>query len=253
MALDGIFLSKIKDELLREAVGLKVDRVQQPTKDEIVLTLRGRQGVRRLLICVRADSPRVHFTSHTISNPPVPPMFCMLMRKHLTGAVVTDVRQNELDRIIFIDFSAVNEIGDRVSLTLSTEIMGKYSNMILVSQQGKVIDSMKRVDLTTSSVRQILPGIEYVLPPAQDKLCLETASPEEVCLRIFTFPEKLLSSAVLSSVQGVSPVIAREIAFLCTGTILPWLSLTLRESKSFFHCSEKSNQGFTPTENASCS
>lgn len=217
MALDGIFLSKIRDELSENAVGLKVDRVQQPTKDELVLNLRGRQGSKKLLICVRADSPRIHFTSHSVASPAVPPMFCMLMRKRLTGAVITDVRQNELDRIIFVDFSAVNEIGDRVKLSLVCEIMGKYSNMILLSEDGRVIDAMKRVDFTTSSVRQILPGIEYCLPPAQDKLCLETAKADAVLERISAYPEKLLSSAVLASVQGVSPVAAREIACLCTG------------------------------------
>ena len=188
MALDGIFLSKVKDELLMKAVGLKVDKVQMPTKDEIVLNLRSRQGAYRLLICVRADSARVHFTSHAIDNPPVPPMFCMLMRKRLTGAVITDVRQSELDRILFIDFDATNEIGDRVKLTLVTEIMGKYSNMILLSEDGKIIDSMKRVDISTSSVRQILPGLLYEQAPKQDKLCLETADVNAVFERIMSYP-----------------------------------------------------------------
>ena len=101
MALDGIFLSKVKNELREKAVGLRVDKVNQPTRDEVILNLRGKGYNYKLLLCVRADSPRFHFTSHNIDNPPVPPMFCMLLRKHLTGAMIKDVRQYENDRIIF--------------------------------------------------------------------------------------------------------------------------------------------------------
>ncbi|MCM1544035.1 MAG: NFACT family protein [Ruminococcus sp.] len=213
MALDGIFLSKVRDELCEKAVGLRVDKVQQPSRDEVVLNLRGKSGAYRLLICVRADSPRVHFTAHSIENPPVPPMFCMLLRKYLTGALITDVRQQELDRILFIDFSASNEIGDRVNLTLCVEIMGKYSNLILINQDGMVVDSAKRVDITTSSVRQILPGIEYKLPPKQDKLCLENHEADEIIGKIKVQKDKYLSSAIMSTLQGVSPIISRELAY----------------------------------------
>lgn len=211
MALDGIFLRKVRTELLNEAVGLRVDRVNQPTKDEIVLNLRGRSVTKKLLLCVRADSPRVHFTTHNIDNPPVPPMFCMLMRKYLQGALIKDVRQFETDRILFVDFDATNEIGDRIELSICLEIMGKYSNLILISA-GKIIDSIKRVDYTTSSVRQILPGLEYKLPPKQDKLSLESAKTDEVMERILCQKDKYLSSAIMNTVQGVSPVVSREIA-----------------------------------------
>ncbi len=211
MALDGIFLSKVKNELKEKAVGLRVDKVNQPTRDEVILNLRGKGCNYKLLLCVRADSPRLHFTSHNIDNPPVPPMFCMLLRKHLTGAMIKDVRQHETDRIIFIDFDATNEIGDRVELTVVMEIMGKYSNMILISGE-KIIDSMKRVDFTTSSVRQILPGLNYALPPQQDKLSVESAYIDTILDRVLSYREKSLSSALLNSIQGISPVVAREIA-----------------------------------------
>ena len=213
MALDGIFLSKVCDELKKYALSLRVDKVQQPSRDEVVLVLRGKSGTYRLLICVRADSPRIHFTSHSIQNPAVPPMFCMLLRKHLTAARIAGIRQSELDRVMFIDFDASNEIGDRVRLTICAEIMGKYSNLILIGENGRVIDAAKRVDLSTSSVRQILPGIEYRLPPKQDKLCLESTETEKIVQRITADKNKYLSSAILGSIQGVSPVAAREIAF----------------------------------------
>ena len=212
MALDGIFLSKVKNELREKAVGLRVDKVNQPTRDEVILNLRGKGCNYKLLLCVRADSPRLHFTSHNIDNPPVPPMFCMLLRKHLTGAMIKDVRQHETDRIIFIDFDATNEIGDRVELTIVMEIMGKYSNMILISKE-KIIDSLKRVDFTTSSVRQILPGLDYALPPQQDKLLIEASDISLILDRVLSYREKSLSSAILNTIQGISPVIAREIAY----------------------------------------
>ena len=211
MALDGIFLTKIKNELNDKAVGLRVDRVNQPTNDEIILNLRGRNGNYKLLFCVRADSPRLHFTSHSIDNPPVPPMFCMLLRKYLTGAAVKGFRQFESDRILFVDFDASNEIGDRIEVSLCIEVMNKYSNLIFI-KDGKIIDAVKRVDITTSSVRQILPGMEYKLPPKQDKLSLTESNIDDVFERICCFSEKSLSGAIMSSVQGVSPVVAREIA-----------------------------------------
>ncbi|MFI3141336.1 MAG: NFACT RNA binding domain-containing protein [Clostridia bacterium] len=211
MALDGIFLLKIKNEIIEKAQGLRVDKVHQPSKEEIILQLRGKKVVQKLLLCVRADSPRVHFTAHTIENPAAPPMFCMLMRKYLLGAMLTGVRQHENDRILFLDFLGTNEIGDKQELTICIEIMSKYSNLILL-KDGKVVDSAKRVDLLTSSVRQILPNIEYQLPPAQDKLSLEKEEVETVLQKILSLSEKPLSNAIMNCIQGVSPIISRELA-----------------------------------------
>ena len=246
MALDGIFLSKIKDELTKNAVGLRVDKVQQPTRDEIILNLRGRQANFKLLICVRADSPRIHFTSHHIDNPPAPPMFCMLLRKHLTGAMITEIRQQSLDRIVFIDFLATNEIGDKVKLTLCIEIMGKCSNLILTDENGKIIDSAKRVDFMTSSVRQILPGLQYTLPPSQNKLNIETTDVKTIVSAVLSYGDKYLSSALMSVLEGISPVISREIAYRSTSDDVYVRSLDevqkqklekiLFEIKNILHC-----------------
>lgn len=211
MALDGIFLTKVKNELNDKAVGLRVDKVNQPTNDEIILNLRGRNGNYKLLFCIRADSPRLHFTSHSIDNPPVPPMFCMLLRKYLTGAMIKGFRQVESDRVIYVDFDATNEIGDRIEVSICIEIMSKYSNLIFI-RDGKIVDALKRVDITTSSVRQVLPGMDYRLPPKQDKLDINNYSCEEIVDKILSFKENSLSGAVMASMQGVSLVVAREIA-----------------------------------------
>ena len=217
MALDGIFLSRISDEIAFRALGCRVDKIQQPTRDEIILVLRGKGTALRLLICVRSDSPRVHFTSQSVENPAAPPMFCMLLRKHLSGAKLVSVRQQGLDRLLFLEFDAANEIGDRVALTLCVEIMGTYSNLILIAENGKILDAAKRIDFAASSVRQILPGLPYTLPAPQDKLCLEETDVSAVLERLRAMPGKLLSGALMNAVQGISPIIARELSFRVSG------------------------------------
>ena len=127
MALDGIFLGLLSKEIESLSKGAKVNQVQQPSRDELILQLHTLEGNRKLLICARADSPRVGFTSYGAENPKEPPMFCMFLRKHLCGARIKAVRQHESERIIFIDFDAINSVGDKRELTFAVEIMGKLS------------------------------------------------------------------------------------------------------------------------------
>lgn len=213
MALDGIFLKQVKKEIEKEAVSMRVEKVHQPSKEELVLILRGRNGQKKLLLSARANSPRIHFTTHAPENPKTPPMLCMLLRKHLTSAMITAFRQVDSDRILFIDFDSTNEIGDKVSLSLVIEIMAQHSNIILINSDNNIIDALKRVDFSTSSVRQILPGLTYALPPKQFKLDLFSENSEIICEKILSFKNKSLSSAILSSIEGISPIISREIAF----------------------------------------
>ncbi len=212
MALDGILLSLAKNEILDGAQFSRVEKIHQPSREELVIHLRGKCGAKKLLLSVRANSPRIHFTQHAPENPATPPMFCMLMRKRLVNAALIDVRQSELDRVLYIDFDATNEIGDRVKLTLSIEIMAKHSNIILFDEEGKIVDALKRVDLSQSTVRQILPGFRYTSPPPQNKLNVLEHTTENIIEQIKSFENKTLSSAILSSLQGVSPLTSRELA-----------------------------------------
>lgn len=212
MALDGAFLRQIKKELEDQILDSRVDRVHQISREELVMVLRQRGGNRKLYISAGADSPRIHFTNTSFENPKTPPMFCMLMRKYLSGARVVEIRQIGLDRILHIIFETRNELGDIIQLTAALEIMGRHSNFILIDENGLVIDSIKRIDETMSSVRPILPGIRYTLPPAQDKLILIDHSPLEIQQRIQQGKDALLSKAILAAVQGVSPIVCREIA-----------------------------------------
>lgn len=214
MALDGIFLSHIKKEIQDNVLGFRVEKIHQPSKEEIVISLRSKNGQRKLLLSSRACSPRVNFTSVSIENPKSPPMFCMLLRKRLSSAKLIDVKQHELERLLSLEFETVNELGDFEKLTLNVEIMGKYSNVILVDKNGLIIDSLKRVNSEMSSKRLILPGLKYVLPPSQGKTCLFNSSVDEVLKLIFNLPkEQFLDKALLSTIQGVSPIVCREIEY----------------------------------------
>lgn len=215
MALDGIFLKCLKNEIKNEAVQCRVEKIHQPSKEEIVLVLRGKNGQKKLLISARANSPRINFTLRSPENPKVPPMLCMLLRKHLQNALLSDVRQHETDRILFLDFDATNEIGDAVRLTLCVEIMAQHSNVILLDAEGRIIDALKRVDFSKSSVRQVLPGMQYQIPHTQDKLDVETTDAQLLSKKIFENGDKTLSSSIMNVVQGVSPLSARQIAYDC--------------------------------------
>lgn len=213
MALDGIFLRHICNEIAQFAIGARVDKIYQPNKEELVFSLRSHSGAKKLLLSIRSNSPRIHFTENAPENPQTPPMLCMLLRKKLTGAKITDIRQEKLERMMIIDFDAINELGDIVKISVVTEIMGKYSNVILLDEKGKIIDALKRVDPSMSTQRLILPGLDYELPPAQDKLCLLDSTAEQVIERIIN-KAMPLSKALLSSIQGVSPIICRELEYL---------------------------------------
>lgn len=212
MALDGAFLRHLKKEITDRALGARVDKIYQPNKEELVFLLRTRQEAFKLLLSARANSPRIHFIQYAPENPKVPPMLCMLLRKRLSGAKLVEVRQPGLERLLYLDFDAANELGDKVRLSLVIEIMGKYSNIILVDGQGKIVDALKRVDEEMSSQRLVQPGLAYELPPAQNKPCMLECQPEEIVEAIVHQPKnQSLNKGILNALQGLSPVVCREI------------------------------------------
>lgn len=218
MALDGTLLRQIRHELESCLIGARIDKIHQFSREEMIFVLRLPQptedGSRtvKLYLSAGADSPRIHLTSASFENPKSPPMFCMLMRKYLGSAKLVEIRQIGLDRILHLVFETRNEMGDLIQLTVAIEIMGRHSNIILIDETGRVIDSIKRIDDTMSSVRPILPGVRYTLPPAQDKLDLIDVIPEQIEQRLRNGKDTPLSKALLSAVQGVSPIVCREIA-----------------------------------------
>ena len=165
MALDAATLALTAAELKTTLTDAKIAKIFEPTRDELVITLRTRTDTYALLLSARSGSARVCLTEETFENPETPPSFCMLMRKHLTGGRLLDVHMEPGDRIVYFDFQCTNEMGDLVRNTLCAELMGRYSNLVLV-QSGKIIDALKRVDFEDSDVRQLLPGLPYTTPQA---------------------------------------------------------------------------------------
>ncbi len=233
MALDGGYLRHICNEINQIAVNSRVEKVYQPNKDEIVLGLRGLNGGCKLLLSSRANSPRINFTSYAPENPKVPPMLCMLFRKKLCGAKLIRAYQEAMERIIFLDFDATNELGDHITLTLAVEIMGKYSNVIFLDSDKNIIDALKRVDISMSSQRLVLPGLKYNMPPAQDKINILQSSAETILEKLESITvDTKLNKALLNTIQGISPIVCRELEYLTgKGTDVTTGSITAEQKK----------------------
>lgn len=214
MAIDGAFLYAIKKELL-QLVGGRVDKIAQPSREELIITIRASGGNRKVIMSASANTARVHLTDVSVENPKTPPMFCMLMRKHLGSAKLLDIRQDGLERILYFDFEAMNEIGDMVTLTLAVEIMGRYSNIILINSEGRVIDSIKRVDAEMSRERMILPGIRYEALERDDRVSLLTSTEDEIRDKLYSVRNDNLAKCLVRTFEGISPLFARECVFRC--------------------------------------
>lgn len=212
MAIDGAFLHAMCEEL-QSLVLARVDKIHQPSKEELVFSLRNQDGVQKLYLSARVNSPRVQLTSVSLENPSTPPMFCMLLRKRLTGARVAAIRQPGLERVLYFDFDCYNELGDPVRLTLAAEIMGRYSNLILIDENGRIADAIKRVDLTMSPMRPLLPGVEYAMPPiSYDRMDVSAYTAQEITQKVIEIGGPI-DKALLACTQGLSPLVCREIAY----------------------------------------
>lgn len=212
MALDGVFLRQVKNELL-PLIGGRVDKIHQPSREELLITLRTRDGAYRLLFNTGAGTARVHATKADIDNPKVPPMFCMLMRKQLSSGKLVNIRQDGFERILYFDFDSSNELGDICRLTLAIEIMGRHSNLILIDGDGKIIDSIKRVGQDMSQVRLVLPGMTYTFPPKEPRASLTENTPESIVSKVKEQGSVKLPKALINVIEGISPVFAREAEF----------------------------------------
>lgn len=216
MSLDGAFLHLVKQELIDKGlIGSRVDKIHQPSKDEVVVTLRFHGGSERVLFSADPQCARICSTSAG-ENPQSPPMFCMLMRKYLSGGRLLSIEQDGLERIISFEFECTNEIGDLVRNRLVAEIMGRFSNIILLTQKDgewRVVDSVKRVGDGTSSVRRILPGVAYELPPRATRLDVRVCTQEEALSVLEANAENRFEKAAQAEFEGLSPVILREWAY----------------------------------------
>ena len=224
MPLDSVFLSGLAGELQQKLTGAKIDKVQQPERDMLLLSLRMPGGNGRLLINGGVGSARVHLTEGRFENPAEPPMFCMLLRKHLVGARIAAVEQPHDERLLLLRLDARDEMGVGVSKTLACEMMGRQSNVILVGEDDIIIDCMRRVDPSMSEIRPILPGMRYRLPPRQDKPTLFDLDAEQLAAVVARAePGAALDSWLLRAFSGLSPLVCRELCWRALGDASPRL------------------------------
>lgn len=211
MSFDGFFLHHMTEELRRELLGGRIQKINQPFEQELVLQIRSNRQSHKLLLSAHSVFGRVQLTDTTFENPAVPNTFIMVMRKYLQGAVIEAIQQVENDRILEISVSNKNEIGDSVAVTLVIEIMGKHSNIILLDKaSGKIIEAIKHVGFSQNSYRTILPGSTYVAPPQTGSLNPFTVGDEKLFEILHT--EDLESKRLQQIFQGLGRDTATELS-----------------------------------------
>ena len=216
MPLDAICLQGVVGEIAPQLTGSRIEKIQQPARDQIILLLR---GSRRLFLNAGANQPRIHLTEQLRDNPSQPPMFCMLLRKHLSGGIIESVRQEPLERVVTLTVLASDEMGERSRFTLVWEGMPRRANLILCDRDGRIIDCLRRVDLEAEQDRQVLPGLFYRLPTRQDKRSPLSVTEEEFAALLGrAAPDAPLDGWLLDTFTAISPLVARELTVRACGS-----------------------------------
>ena len=215
MALDAVCLRAVLEELRPQLLDLRIDKVQQPSRDQVILLLRGN---RRLLLNAGAGSPRIHFTELLRDNPAEPPMFCMLLRKYLVGGRVESLTQPGMERSAELTLRVTDEFGRESRRTLVLEAIGRRSNLILLDEERRIIDCLRRVDSEMSPERQVLPGLFYELPPTHEKRPFTEGDEADFRAALAAAnPERPADAFLLDTYFGLSPLVARELVFQAAG------------------------------------
>lgn len=214
MAFDGITIANVVKEMNDTIIGCRINKIAQPENDELILTIKGSCGQKRLFISADASLPLIYFTENNKPSPMTAPGFCMLLRKHLQNGRIVAVTQPGLERIIHIEIEHLDEMGDLCKKTLIVEIMGKHSNIIFCHADGTIIDSIKHVSGLVSSVREVLPGKPYFVAQTQDKLDALNTSATEWTTQVMCKPVAIYK-AIYGSYTGISPIMAQEICYRC--------------------------------------
>ena len=212
MAFDAYFLTAVLSEVRSRCTDARVDKIHQPARDTLLFHLRCKEGREKLLFVLNPAAPRLHLTATSPENPPEPPMFCMLLRKHLSGAHLTGIEQLPMERAVEFSFDCTDEMGDRVTKKLVAELMGRTCNLYLLSPEGRIIDCLRRVGLDESSRRQALPGLYYQQPAPVEKTDPAAMTPE-LWLQLLQAPgADVLADRLMDTLGGLSPLVCREAA-----------------------------------------
>ncbi len=218
MAFDAYYLSAVIDEI-RQFLPARVDKLHQPSRDTVILQLRSRDSRAKLLIAANPAAPRLHLTAANPENPPEPPMFCMLLRKHLLGAKLLSLQQLPMERAAIFTFEAMDELGDLTTKQLVAELMGKTCNLYLLDKEGRILDCLRRIGLDSGAKRQALPGLYYQLPEPVTKLDPKTLDPEAFRQLLEAPGADLLADRLMDCLGGLSPLVCREAALFAAGSV----------------------------------
>ena len=216
MPLDAVCLQAVVEELAPQITGSRIEKIQQPARDQVVLLLRGN---RRLLLSAGGGQPRLHLTELLRDNPAQPPMFCMLLRKYLSGGIIESIQQAPLERVVTLTVSAADELGERSQFSLILEAVARRANLILADKDGHIIDCLRRIDFEMNPDRQVLPGLFYHLPTPPDKVSPFTVTEEEFAALAAAAGEGAPTDQwLVRTVNGLSPLVARELTFRACGS-----------------------------------
>ncbi len=213
MAFDGVVTRAVIHELNQEILNGRINRIFQPTDTEVAMTIRNNRKNYSLLFSIHPSYARFHLTNDDYRNPGDPPMFCMVLRKYLSGAILIKINQDHLERVIYFTFKTRNEIGDMSEMTLVMELMGRHSNLILLNEDKEtILDSIKHIPSYLNRHRTILPGALYITPPSQDKLNPLKITGEDFVKKI-DFNSGKLDQQIVQTLSGISPLLAKEIVY----------------------------------------
>lgn len=216
MPLDAVCLQAVVAELAPQITGSRIEKIQQPARDQVVLLLRGN---RRLLLSAGGGQPRLHLTELPRDNPAQPPMFCMLLRKYLSGGIIESIQQAPLERVVTLTVSAADELGERSQFSLILEAVARRANLIVADKDGHIIDCLRRIDFEMNPDRQVLPGLFYHLPTPPDKVSPFTVTEEEFAALAAAAGEGAPADQwLVRTVNGLSPLVARELTFRACGS-----------------------------------
>lgn len=220
MALDTITIHHLINELNSKLTGGRIEKIYQPERDEIMFIIKSYSSTDKLVISANSAQPRLHLSSLQKENPKTAPLFCMLLRKHLQGGRLVGISQIDAERIIRLDVESYDELGELSTKHLFCEIMGRNSNIILTKDDNKIIDCIKHIDFSVSTVRQLLPGLTYFPPPPQNKTAILSEEINNVRLD-FSLPGATPEKEIMSKISGIGPLTAREIVFRSIGICSP--------------------------------
>ena len=217
MAFDAFFLSAVLDEIRQKALGSRVEKIHQPSRDTLLLHLKCPSGREKLLFAANPAAPRLHLTGESPENPPEPPMFCMLLRKHLSGARLSGIDQPPMERLAIFTFDCIDELGDPVQKKLVAELMGRTCNLYLLGPDGRIIDCLRRIGIDEHIKRPALPGLFYQMPEPVDKTDPRNLT-EQDYVNLLTAPgADLLCDRLMDTLGGLSPLVCREAALYAAG------------------------------------